>query len=236
MRRVKQGDGGKYVSTSCGRRIQSARNRRDLAPVSARHWRSRRKPCRGSEASATEFWEEERWVSLHAVCISPSVLVAVMFKAQLPATRVIARRLYSSRGKLHTSLLCFFDTCLNVSPATQSLYSCARSSVRYPATPPHPTLCRTAGHNLSTWPTYSIPRHVLTHSSVFARGYAEPGSTKFSRAKPHLNIGTIGVYNLDPQFAHSMPTKPHRARRPWQDYVDRSHHQGPLGEWRRVIH
>ncbi|CDO76641.1 hypothetical protein BN946_scf184868.g55 [Trametes cinnabarina] len=47
-----------------------------------------------------------------------------MFKAQLPAPRLIARRLYSTR--------------------------------------------------------------------VFSRGYAEPASNKFSRAKPHLNIGTIG--------------------------------------------
>ncbi|KAI0715237.1 translation elongation factor Tu [Earliella scabrosa] len=79
-----------------------------------------------------------------------------MFKAPLPATRVIARRLYSSR-------------------ATQSFYSCTRSSVRYPATSVHQPLCRTVGRNL-----------------IFARGYAEPASTKFSRAKPHLNIGTIG--------------------------------------------
>ncbi|EJF67020.1 elongation factor Tu [Dichomitus squalens] len=78
-----------------------------------------------------------------------------MFKAQLPATRVIARRLYSSR-------------------ATQSLYSCARGSVRSPA-PAASSLCRPVGRSL-----------------VFARGYAEPASSKFSRAKPHLNIGTIG--------------------------------------------
>ncbi|RPD64935.1 elongation factor Tu [Lentinus tigrinus ALCF2SS1-7] len=78
-----------------------------------------------------------------------------MFKAQLPATRLITRRLYSTR-------------------VPQSLYSCARSSVRYP-TPAAPAVCRTAGRSL-----------------IFARGYAEPASTKFSRAKPHLNIGTIG--------------------------------------------
>lgn len=29
--------------------------------------------------------------------------------------------------------------------------------------------------------------------TVFSRGYAEPASGKFSRAKPHLNIGTIGM-------------------------------------------
>ena len=28
---------------------------------------------------------------------------------------------------------------------------------------------------------------------VFLRGYAEPAASKFSRAKPHLNIGTIGA-------------------------------------------
>ncbi|EIW64407.1 translation elongation factor Tu [Trametes versicolor FP-101664 SS1] len=78
-----------------------------------------------------------------------------MFKAQLPPTRVIARRLYSSR-------------------ATQALYSCTRSSVRHPTTS-HSTSCRTVGRNL-----------------IFSRGYAEPASGKFSRAKPHLNIGTIG--------------------------------------------
>ncbi|RDX52076.1 elongation factor Tu [Lentinus brumalis] len=77
-----------------------------------------------------------------------------MFKAQLPAARVITRRLYSTR-------------------VPQSLYSCARSSVRYPT--PASAVCRTAGRSL-----------------IFARGYAEPASSKFSRAKPHLNIGTIG--------------------------------------------
>ncbi|KAI0800905.1 translation elongation factor Tu [Fomes fomentarius] len=78
-----------------------------------------------------------------------------MFNAQLPAARAVARRLYSTR-------------------ATQSLYSCARSPVRYPTKSVH-TPCRTVGRSL-----------------VFTRGYAEPSSTKFSRAKPHLNIGTIG--------------------------------------------
>ncbi|KAI0721270.1 elongation factor Tu [Cerioporus squamosus] len=77
-----------------------------------------------------------------------------MFKAQLPAARVISRRLYSTR-------------------VPQSLYSCARSSVRYPTSAA--PACRTVGRSL-----------------IFARGYAEPASTKFSRAKPHLNIGTIG--------------------------------------------
>ncbi|KAI0778545.1 translation elongation factor Tu [Trametes elegans] len=78
-----------------------------------------------------------------------------MFKAQLPSTRLVTRRLYSTR-------------------APQALYSCTRSSVRYPATS-HSTPCRTVGRNL-----------------IFSRGYAEPASSKFSRAKPHLNIGTIG--------------------------------------------
>ncbi|KAI0660438.1 translation elongation factor Tu [Cubamyces menziesii] len=78
-----------------------------------------------------------------------------MFKAQLPATRLVSRRLFSSR-------------------ATQALYSCTRSSVRYPTTS-YSTPCRTVGRNL-----------------IFSRGYAEPAASKFSRAKPHLNIGTIG--------------------------------------------
>ncbi|KAI0330546.1 translation elongation factor Tu [Cubamyces sp. BRFM 1775] len=78
-----------------------------------------------------------------------------MFKAQLPATRLVSRRLFSSR-------------------ATQALYSCTRSSVRYPTTS-YSTPCRTVGRNL-----------------IFSRGYAEPAANKFSRAKPHLNIGTIG--------------------------------------------
>ncbi|KAH9847354.1 translation elongation factor Tu [Lenzites betulinus] len=78
-----------------------------------------------------------------------------MFKAQLPPTRLIARRLYSSR-------------------ATHALSSCTRSSARYP-TSSHSAPCRTAGRSL-----------------IFSRGYADPSSSKFSRAKPHLNIGTIG--------------------------------------------
>ncbi|KAI0830673.1 translation elongation factor Tu [Trametes gibbosa] len=78
-----------------------------------------------------------------------------MFKAQLPATRLIARRLYSSR-------------------ATHALSSCTRSSARYPSSS-HSAPCRTVGRQL-----------------VFSRGYADPASSKFSRAKPHLNIGTIG--------------------------------------------
>ncbi|PIL31604.1 hypothetical protein GSI_06306 [Ganoderma sinense ZZ0214-1] len=77
-----------------------------------------------------------------------------MFKAQLPATRAIGRRLLSFR-------------------ATQSLYSCTRTSVR--CQPTAPSLCRSVGRSL-----------------VFSRGYAEAAPSKFSRAKPHLNIGTIG--------------------------------------------
>ncbi|KAM5533111.1 hypothetical protein V8D89_013254 [Ganoderma adspersum] len=77
-----------------------------------------------------------------------------MFKAQLPATRVIGRRLLSSH-------------------ATQSLYGCTRTSIR--CQPTAPSLCRSAGRSLT-----------------FSRGYAEAAPSKFSRAKPHLNIGTIG--------------------------------------------
>ncbi|KAH9944076.1 translation elongation factor Tu [Epithele typhae] len=76
-----------------------------------------------------------------------------MFKGPLPATRLIARRLY----------------------ATQSFSTCARSSVRYPSSIARTPLCRSVGRSL-----------------IVTRGYAEPASNKFSRAKPHMNIGTIG--------------------------------------------
>jgi hypothetical protein len=35
-------------------------------------------------------------------------------------------------------------------------------------------------------------RIVLTSSTAPARGYADAAAAKFSRAKPHMNIGTIG--------------------------------------------
>ncbi|KAI8980652.1 translation elongation factor Tu [Trametes punicea] len=78
-----------------------------------------------------------------------------MFKAQLPASRLVTRRLYSTR-------------------AAQALSTCARGAIRFPITS-HSTPCRT-----------------VCRSLIFSRGYAEPAATKFSRAKPHLNIGTIG--------------------------------------------
>ena len=59
----------------------------------------RRAPCRGSEeATGQYFWEvcASSVGRVYAACIPP--LVLVMFKAQLPAPRLIARRLYSSRG------------------------------------------------------------------------------------------------------------------------------------------
>ncbi|KAF7799034.1 hypothetical protein EIP86_010264 [Pleurotus ostreatoroseus] len=58
--------------------------------------------------------------------------------------------------------------------ATQSLVVCARTAVRNPSYPSRSTLARN-GINL-----------------CFQRGYAEAAGSKFSRAKPHMNIGTIG--------------------------------------------
>ena len=64
----------------------------------------RRVPCRGSEeATGQYFWEvcASSVGRVYAACIPP--LVLVMFKAQLPAPRLIARRLYSTRGEHHHS-------------------------------------------------------------------------------------------------------------------------------------
>ncbi|KAF9822041.1 hypothetical protein IEO21_00035 [Rhodonia placenta] len=80
-----------------------------------------------------------------------------MFRTQLATSRVISRRLYSSR-------------------ATQSsVYACSRGLLR--------NCSRTAQ------PTHLRPTGV---SRVSCRGYADAAASKFSRAKPHLNIGTIG--------------------------------------------
>ncbi|KAI0936572.1 translation elongation factor Tu, variant 4 [Taiwanofungus camphoratus] len=63
---------------------------------------------------------------------------------------------------------------LYTSRVQSSYHTCTRNVVRNPARTVQSTLCRPNGINL-----------------IARRGYAD-ASTKFSRAKPHLNIGTIG--------------------------------------------
>ncbi|KAI0348472.1 translation elongation factor Tu [Trametopsis cervina] len=58
--------------------------------------------------------------------------------------------------------------------ATQSLSVCARTAVRNPAYSTQWALLQKYGNNIAR------------------RGYADAASNKFSRAKPHMNIGTIG--------------------------------------------
>src|ERR1700677_1139248 len=78
----------------------------------------------------------------------------------------------------------------------------------------------------------SIPPRLIP-SVVPVRGYAE-ASAKFSRAKPHMNIGTIG--NLPFKvFKSSLNSLLSRTRRPRQDYSDGCHYQSSLQfGWRQV--
>ena len=57
-----------------------------------------REPCRASEATGHEFWVGWCASSVTRVCAPCFLPLAIMFKTQLPATRVIGRRLLSSRG------------------------------------------------------------------------------------------------------------------------------------------
>ena len=69
------------------------------APVSEIGSDHRRKPCRGPAGIlGTSAGRSEVAPELHVAVACSHLLLAVMFKAPLPATRVIARRLYSTRG------------------------------------------------------------------------------------------------------------------------------------------
>ena len=62
----------------------------------------------------------------------------------------------------------------------------------------HPTLHRHTSREMASTSVSSASGHVafsvlMDFLLVFRRGYADPVVQKFSRAKPHMNIGTIGM-------------------------------------------
>lgn len=127
-------------------------------------------------------------------CIHSALLSPVMFNAQLPAARAVARRLYSTRGEQSLSHPLLRVLTHHQQPNLCTAVPEVRSGTQLNQ---HTHL---AGQLAAAWVRMRLVRAVSSLYSpiftVFTRGYAEPSSTKFSRAKPHLNIGTIGKYEL----------------------------------------
>jgi hypothetical protein len=96
-----------------------------------------------------------------------------------------------------------------------------------------------------------IQRAICDRDAAFNRSYAVEASSKFTRNKPHLNIGPSASLPVGailskllqaPSGSKSPLFRPHdclnapRQRRPRQDDPDGSHHQGPGGRGRWQIH
>ena len=115
-----------------------------------------------------------------------------MLRIQLASFKAGARRPNFSKRNL-TSLHPFYISHTSFLAALSRTFTVSRHGV--PPTRSLLAACLPSRANLLRG-LYAHQSHSspLTPSAVPIRGYAE-ASTKFSRAKPHMNIGTIGNYH-----------------------------------------